>query len=180
MSRRLALGLAAAVAAVVLAALLVSEPSPDPIRAGEPAPVFALPLLDGGTVELASLRGRIVLLNFWATWCKPCENEMPAMQRLHTALAGPDFELVAVSVDASRDDVVKFRDRLGLTFPIARDPDKGVAEAYQSYRYPESYLIGRDGTILSRYIGPRDWDADLYVDRIRRVLEGAGAGAAPK
>jgi len=55
-----------------------------------------------------------------------------------------------------------------------------VAEAYQSYRYPESYLIGRDGTILSRYIGPRDWDADLYVDRIRRVLEGAGAGAAPK
>jgi len=69
--------------------LLVSEPSPDPIRAGEPAPVFALPLLDGGTVELASLRGRIVLLKLLATWCKPCENEMPAMQRLHTALAGP-------------------------------------------------------------------------------------------
>lgn len=180
MSRGLAVGLAAAVAAVALAALLVSEPSPDPIRAGQPAPVFALPLLDGGSVDLASLRGRIVLLNFWATWCKPCEDEMPAMQRLHDALAGPDFELVAVSVDASRDDVVKFRDRLGLTFPIANDPDKRVSESYQSYRYPESYLIGRDGTILSRYIGPRDWDADLYVDRIRRVLEGAGAGAAPK
>jgi peroxiredoxin len=179
MSRRLALGLAATVVAVVLAALLVSEPSPDPIRAGQPAPAFELPLVDGGAVSLASLRGRIVLLNFWATWCKPCEDEMPAMQRLHGALAGPDFELIAISVDASRDDVAKFRDRLGLTFPIARDPDKKVSDAYQSYRFPESYLIDRDGTILSRYIGPRDWDADLYVDRIRRVIEGAGAGAAP-
>lgn len=179
-SRRLALGLAATVAAVVFAALLVSEPSPDPIRAGEPAPVFELPLLDGATISLASLRGRVVLLNFWATWCKPCEDEMPAMQRLHTALAGTDFELVAVSVDASRDDVAQFRDRLGLTFPIARDPDKRVSEAYQSYRFPESYLIDREGKILSRYIGPRDWDAKLYVDRIRRVVEGAGAGAVPE
>jgi peroxiredoxin len=180
-SRRLALGLAAIVAAVVFAAaLLLSEPSPDPIGAGQAAPAFELPLLDGGTISLTSLRGRVVLLNFWATWCKPCEDEMPAMERLHAALAGPGFELVAVSADASRDDVTKFRDRLGLTFPIASDPDKQVSEAYQSYRFPESYLIDRDGTILSRYIGPRDWDADLYVDRIRRVIEGAGAGAVPE
>lgn len=174
MSRRVALGLAATIAAVAFAALLVSEPAPDPIRAGQPAPVFELPLLDGGTVSLASLRGRVVLLNFWATWCKPCEDEMPAMQRLHAALAGTGFELVAVSVDASRDDVAKFRDRLTLTFPIALDPGKRVSEAYQSYRFPESYLIDREGRILSRYIGPRDWDADLYVERIRRAIEGAG------
>ena len=180
MSRRLVLGLAATAAAIVIAVLLVSEPAPDPIRAGQPAPGFELPLLDGGTIPLESLRGRVVLLNFWATWCKPCEDEMPAMQRLRGTLAGPDFELVAVSVDASRDDVVKFRDRLGLTFPIASDPDKRVSAAYQSHRFPESYLIDRDGTILSRYIGPRDWDASLYVDRIRRVIEGAGAGAAPE
>jgi peroxiredoxin len=180
LSRRLALGLAATLAAVVLAALLVSEPAPDPIRAGQPAPVFELPLLDGGTVSLASLRGRVVLLNFWATWCKPCEDEMPAMQRLHAVFPGTDFQLVAVSVDASRDDVTTFRDRLGLEFPIALDPGKQVSEAYQSYRFPESYLIDREGRILSRYIGPRDWDGELYVDRIRRVIEGAGAGAAPE
>lgn len=180
-SRRLALGLAAIVAAVVFAAaLLLSEPSPDPIGPGQVAPAFELPLLDGATISLASLRGRVVLLNFWATWCKPCEDEMPAMERLHSALAGPGFELVAISADASRDDVTKYRDRLGLTFPIAIDPAKHVSEAYQSYRFPESYLIDRDGTILSRYIGPRDWDSDLYVDRIRRVIEGAGAGAVPE
>ncbi len=177
-SLRLALGLAAAL--VVFAVLLLSEPTPDPIRPGQAAPAFELPLIDGGSVSLEKLRGRVVVLNFWATWCKPCEGEMPAMQRLHDALAGSDFELVAVSVDASREDVAKYRERLGLTFPIALDPDKRVANAYQSYRYPESYLIDREGRILARYIGPRDWDSALYVDRIRRVIAGTGEGALPE
>ena len=177
-SLRLALGLAAA--AIVFGLLLLSEPTPDPIRPGQQAPAFEVPLLDGGTISLAKLRGRVVLLNFWATWCKPCESEMPAMQRLRSALAGTEFELIAVSVDASREDVAKYRDRLGLSFPIALDPEKRVSDAFQSYRYPESYLIDRDGRILSRYIGPRDWDADLYVDRIRRVIAGTGDGALPE
>jgi peroxiredoxin len=177
-SRRLAIGLAVAVAALVFAALLLSEPEADPIRPGQPAPGFELPLLDGGSVSLVSLRGRVVLLNFWATWCAPCEAEMPAMQRLHAALAGKDFALVAVSLDTGRDEVEKFRQRLGLTFPIALDPAKDVSTAYQTYRYPESYLIDRDGKILSRYVGPRDWDSAVYLDRIRRVIAGGGAEAA--
>ncbi len=102
---------------------------------------------------------------------------MPAMERLHESLAGKDFELVAVSVDAGREEVEKFQKRLGLTFPIALDPGKSVSTPYQSYRFPESYLIDREGRILSRYIGPRDWDSPVYVDRIRRVIGGAGAEA---
>jgi peroxiredoxin len=176
-SRSLALGAAVAVAAIVFAVMLLSPPEPDPIRAGQPAPGFDLPLLDGGSVSLASLRGRVVLLNFWATWCAPCEAEMPAMQRLSTTLAGKDFALVAVSVDAGTDEVQQFQKRLGLSFPIALDPAKSVSSQYQSYRYPESYLIDREGHILSRYIGPRDWDSAVYVDRIRRVIAGAGAEA---
>lgn len=89
------------------------------------------------------------------------------MQRLAAALAGSDFELVAVSVDQSADEVRSYRDRLGLHFPILLDPEKRVAGAYQTFRYPESYLIDRDGRILARYIGPRDWDSDAYRDRIR-------------
>jgi peroxiredoxin len=174
------LGIAAVVACVVFSALLLSEPPPDPIRPGQAAPRFELALLDApGTVSLDGLRGRVVLLNFWATWCAPCEAEMPAMQRLHTALAGPDFELVAISVDASRDDVDAFRKRLGLSFPIALDPEKRAANAYQSYRFPESYLLDREGRILSRYIGPRDWDAEVYVAHLRRVIAGDPAGEAP-
>lgn len=104
---------------------------------------------------------------------------MPAMQRLHTALAGPDFELVAVSVDASREEVDAFQKRLALTFPIALDPEKHVADDYQSHRFPESYLIDRDGRILSRYIGPREWDDATYVDRIRRVIAGERVASPP-
>jgi peroxiredoxin len=161
-------------AAVVGAVLLFAKPPPEPIRPGESAPAFALPRVDGGApISLAELRGRVVLVNFWATWCKPCEEEMPAMQRLHQALAGTDFELLAVSVDQSADDVKAFRDRLGLTFPILLDPERRVSGAYQTYRYPESYLIDRDGRILSRYVGPRDWDAAAYQQRIRGLVAGA-------
>jgi peroxiredoxin len=180
LSRGVVVAIAAVVAGVVFAALLFSEPPPDPIRPGQPAPAFELALLDGsGTVSLAGLRGRVVLLNFWATWCAPCEAEMPAMQRLHTALAGPDFELVAVSVDVGRDEVDAFRKRLGLSFPIALDPEKRAANEYQSYRFPESYLIDREGRIVSRYIGPRDWDADVYLAHLRRVIAGEQGGAPP-
>jgi peroxiredoxin len=170
-------GSALLVAGIVFAVLLLSQPGPDPVRAGQPAPGFDLPRLEGGNVSLAALRGRVVLVNFWATWCAPCESEMPAMQRLYEAVGGPDFELVAVSVDASREDVLKFRDRLKLGFPIALDPSKHVAESYQTFRYPESYLIDRDGRILARYVGPRDWDSEVYEDHIRQVIAGA-AGTA--
>jgi len=176
LSRRFAIGMAAGVAVVVFGLLVLSPPPEDPIRPGQPAPGFELPRLDGGpAIALSALRGRVVLLNFWATWCGPCEAEMPAMQRLYQALAGPDFELVAVSVDASREDVEAFRSRLGLGFPIALDPEKRVADAYQSHRYPESYLLDREGRILARYIGPRDWDTAIYVDHIRSVIAGRAA-----
>jgi peroxiredoxin len=176
-AQRVAVGAAVAVAAVVFLMLLVAEPAPDPIRPGQPAPAFELPLLDGGNISLESLRGRVVLLTFWATWCKPCEAEMPAMERLYKTLAGDDFELVAVSTDAGREEVVQFQHKMNLTFPIALDPGKRFSNEYQSYRFPESYLIDREGKILSRYIGPRDWDSPVYVDRIRRVIGGAGAEA---
>ncbi len=145
-----------------------------PIEAGVAAPDFRLPDLDGGEVALASLRGKVVLVNFWATWCAPCEEEMPAMQRLHSRLAGRPFELLAISVDEDHAAVVRFRDRLRITFPILLDPEKRVARDYQSSRFPESFLIDREGTLVGRYIGERDWDADAYVQRIERLLADAG------
>ena len=164
---------------IALALLLVAgalwvvfgaERPASPVGEGHPAPDFTLHQLDGEEVTLSSLRGRVVLLNFWATWCKPCEEEMPAMERLHTKLAGPDFELLAVSVDEGDDEVRAFRDRLKLHFPILRDADKAAATSYQTFRFPESWLIGRDGTVVARYIGPRDWDGPTYLERIRRLI----------
>jgi peroxiredoxin len=141
-----------------------------PVAEGQPAPDFSLPTLDGGELSLASLRGRVVLLNFWATWCKPCEDEMPAMERLYRSLRDQGFALLAVSVDVGDSEVEAFRTRLGLSFPILRDPDRKVANLYQSPRFPESWLVGRDGVLVARFIGPRDWDAPEYVARIRDLL----------
>jgi peroxiredoxin len=146
-----------------------SERPAGPVGEGHPAPDFTLRTLDGEPVSLGSLRGRVVLLNFWATWCKPCEDEMPAMQRLHAALGGTDFELLAVSVDAGDEEVRAFRDRLGLSFPILRDPDQRVAASYQTFRFPESWLIDRNGVVVARYIGPREWDAPLYLERVQKL-----------
>jgi peroxiredoxin len=161
--------------AVVLGALWAlstGDRTRDPIEPGLPAPDFSLPVLQGGgTLSLESLRGQVVLLNFWATWCKPCEDEMPAMESLYQALRDRGFALIAVSVDGDRRAVEEFATRLGLSFPILLDPQKDVADAYQSYRFPESYLIDREGVLVARYIGPRDWDSPAYVDRIGRLLE---------
>jgi peroxiredoxin len=147
-----------------------SERPAAPVGEGHPAPDFALPALDGTEVELRALRGRVVLLNFWATWCKPCEDEMPAMQRLYDALGRDGFELLAVSVDEGDAEVRAFRDRLGLGFPILRDPGKRAAGAYQTFRFPESWLIDGQGVVVARYVGPREWDDPIYVERIRKLL----------
>jgi thiol-disulfide isomerase/thioredoxin len=115
----------------------------------------------------------VVLINFWATWCKPCEDEMPAMQRLYTALRGGEgerFELLAISVDEADAEVRAFRERLALTFPILLDPEKRSANAYHTFRFPESWLIDRSGVVVARYVGPREWDDPLYVERIRRLM----------
>jgi peroxiredoxin len=93
------------------------------------------------------------------------------MQRLHRELSGSAFELVAVSVDADPAPVLQFRERFGLGFTLLLDADQRVARSYQTFRFPETLLIGRDGVILERYVGPKDWDAPVYLDRIRRLLE---------
>ena len=92
------------------------------------------------------------------------------MERLYSKLGGPDFELLAVSVDEGDAEVRAFRDRLGLGFPILRDPEKSAATAYQTFRFPESWLIDRDGSVVARYIGPRDWDGPIYLERIRKLI----------
>jgi peroxiredoxin len=168
--------LAAVVAAATGFALWSGTSVSDPVGRGSAAPAFALPERPGpGEISLESLRGQVVLLNFWATWCEPCEREMPAMQRLHEKLGPEGLRLVAVSVDDDGEAVDRFRQRFGLTFPILWDPDQHASGAYQTYRYPETLLIGRDGIVVERYIGPREWDSPLYEARLRRLLEGKDA-----
>jgi thiol-disulfide isomerase/thioredoxin len=142
---------------------------PAPVGRGGDAPDFDLALLSGGErFVLSEHRGKVVLVNFWATWCKPCEDEMPSMERLYRDLAPAGFELVAVSVDEDPADVEKFKQRMGVSFPIALDPAQEVSALYQTQGFPESLLVGPDGQILERYVGPREWS--IYAPRIRTLI----------
>ena len=174
-------------AVVVLASVLIlrSDVGAPPVVRGASAPEFELSRLrmtedePGAKMALASHLGRVVLVNFWATWCEPCEREMPAMERLYQALSGEQFELIAVAIDDDEAQVRAFQDRYQLSFPILLDPSQAVYGAYQTMGVPESLLIDRDGRIVERYVGPREWDAVEYVERLRELIDGKSTVPPP-
>jgi peroxiredoxin len=153
-----------------------------PLEAGSRAPDYAAYSLTGDTVRLAEYAGAVVLLNIWATWCPPCVHEMPALQRLHEELADDGLRVVAVSVDAPPGgfgafgqpggDIAEFRDRFGLTFDILHDPSGRIQQRYQVHGLPTTFIIGRDGRIVRRVLGAREWDAPRYANEIRELLGG--------
>jgi peroxiredoxin len=156
-----------------------------PVVAGELAPDFSVQDLNGDPVSLSDYEGKVVLLNIWATWCGPCKEEMPSMERLYREMKGEDFEILAVSVDAalgetdqqgnpgsSKDRLADFASEYGLTFPILHDPDGRIQTTYQTTGVPESFLLDREGVIRRRLAGATVWDHDRYRELIRSLLDG--------
>jgi len=139
---------------------------------GDLAPGFTLPDLEGQMHGLDDLRGRVVVLNFWATWCPPCVDEMPSLQKLHEALDAKGLSVVAVSVDERFEDIERFVDTFDLTFTILHDEGMRTARAYQTFKYPETYIIDRDGRVKSKVVGERDWVAPSVIrDLVALVSE---------
>jgi len=170
--------LGAAVVVLAIVAIMQSDAGAPPVVRGTIAPGFELRKLgspagaDAESFDLASHSGNVVLVNFWATWCEPCEREMPAMERLYEGLRSEEFELVAVAIDEDEADVQAFQDRYRLSFPIVLDLDQSVYQSYQTMGVPESLLLDREGQIVERYVGPREWDAPEHVERIRALIAG--------
>ena len=162
---------------IVVALICISlsckkEPGPQP---GELPPALTLPDLDGDTLALSDLRGRVVVLNFWATWCPPCVNEMTSLQKLHEALADKGLSVVAVSVDERFSDIERFVASFDLTFTILHDEGMKVSRAYQTFKFPETYIIGRDGRLRSKVVGERDWiEPSVIRDMVALLNERAG------
>jgi peroxiredoxin len=121
---------------------------------------FTLATPGGGTFRLSQHRGKVVMINFWATWCPPCLEEMPAMQRLYQRQKEAGFTLVAVSVDADPKKIGPFVAGHKLTFAIGLDPKMDLANGYAVRALPSSFLVGRDGNLAALAIGPRHWDGD--------------------
>jgi peroxiredoxin len=140
------------------------------------APDFTLRDTGGGTVSLSGQRGRLVLLNFWATWCGPCRDEMPSMEALSRNFGGQGFTILAVNQKESAARVIKFMKTHGLNFNVPLDTDGRVTSAYRVYGIPVSYLIDGSGNAIGMKSGARDWASRNVVEVFRRlVADGGGA-----
>jgi peroxiredoxin len=153
-----------------------------PLDVGSSAPRYRATSLAGDTVELTSFAGDVVLLNIWATWCRPCVVEMPSLQRLHEELRDRGLRVIAVSVDAPLGiigsfgepggDVRRFVADHGLTFTVLHDPSGRIQSDYQVTGLPTTYIIDRAGRIQQKLLGARSWDDGPLADEIRTLVEG--------
>jgi thiol-disulfide isomerase/thioredoxin len=144
------------------------------LKKGALAPSFSLPALDGRPVDLASYRGKVVLLNFWATWCGPCVEEMPSLERLHQALGPEGLAVVTVSTDEDEAALREFVRKFALTMPVLRDPGgRGPAAHYRTTGYPETFVLDRAGILLQHTIGPAEWDSPESLAYFRGLIGGA-------
>jgi peroxiredoxin len=129
------------------------------VKIGDEAPNFLLKDLEGFQVSLDQFRGKVVLLNFWATWCGPCRIEMPAMEQLYKSFSRKDFEILAVSTDPQGTAVTRpFQQEMGFTFPVLHDADFSIGLRYGARTLPMSFLIDQHGIIRKRIFGARDWN----------------------
>ena len=134
---------------------------------------FKLPARGGGEVDLAALKGKVVLVNFWATWCPPCRDEEPSLRQLASTVDRSKFELVAVSVDDDWPVIDKYFAGVAPPYTVVLDRGAEVSQQYGTTKYPESYLIDETGKLRMKFVGPRNWtDSNVYL-----LLSALGVGS---
>ncbi|WP_447973582.1 TlpA family protein disulfide reductase [Nitrospira sp. Kam-Ns4a] len=141
------------------------------LGAGREAPAFHLKALDGRRVRLEELTGRVVLVNFWATWCGSCREEMPALDRLRRQFDPAHFALLTVTTEVRPREIQTFLNSLGLGLPVLLDEEQEMSAAYLVRGLPTTVLIGRDGKLVGRAVGPRAWDSPEAVALVRSLIE---------
>jgi peroxiredoxin len=149
------LGFLAAVAALCVFAMPTYRQG-EPSIAGRMAPDFALEL-DGKAMRLSDLRGKVVVLDFWASWCPPCVEETPALIALHRDISQRGGMVLGVSLDDDPNAYENFLKEHGVNFPTYLDTSKAIPASYGTSMYPEAYIIGRDGRIVRKVVGPQNW-----------------------
>ncbi len=142
----------------------------EPLVVGKQAPDFSLPNLDDQPIKLSDYRGKVVFLNFWATWCKPCREEMPSMEVMHKTLEKDGLVVLAVSIDrvTTKKDIPPFIKSMNLTFPVLVDSWGQTDKRYKLMGVPETYIIDQQGVLREKVIGPRDW---TRMESLRIVMD---------
>jgi peroxiredoxin len=145
----------------------------EPLTVGMAAPDFTLPDMAGKNQQLSDYRGKVIFLNFWATWCKPCKEEMPSMQVLWDNLKKEDFVMLAISMDrvTTTKEISPFVENLKLTFPILTDSWGQTDKRYKLMGVPETYIIDQNGVLREKVIGPRDWTRTESIETIVQLLQ---------
>ena len=158
-----------AVVAVLAVLIVLRRPPSTIVNVGDPAPDFSIKDEAGNELTLSSLKGNVVFLNFWGTWCAPCRAEMPDMEAMNREFKDRKFKMVAVAVDTNWDDVKKFYQEHNLTMPTYLDPGRKVSLRYNVTQFPETYLIDGSGTVLKHYVGQQYWlkpQLMAYMDEV--------------
>lgn len=143
-----------------------------PIKDRTPPPDFSAATPDGKKISLKNFRGKVVMLNFWASWCVPCREEMPAMEKLFQEFKDKNFAILAVAVKDRKQDAIDFAKELNISYTIALDPEAQVANLYGAWGLPATYLIGPKGEGLARGWGPAEWYSAPARQLIRDLVSG--------
>jgi peroxiredoxin len=152
-------------------ALYLSSCGESPVASvGKPTPNIDTVDMQGDIWSLSKQRGQVVFVNFWATWCAPCREEMPSMQRLYTKLPKDKFKMVALYNRDKPELVKKFVAQLGITIPILNDEQNIIGEKYGLTGLPETFIVDKKGIIREKYIGPREWDSPEIVDLLTKYI----------
>ncbi|QWV92734.1 TlpA family protein disulfide reductase [Geomonas oryzisoli] len=166
--------IAALLVVAVLAAFgCAKKEAQAPAVEGNPAPDFTLKDLSGKPVQLSSLKGKLVLVNFWATWCPPCREEIPSMVKLNQAMQGKNFQMLAISIDeGGKGAVEEFFKRGGVTLPALLDTDGQVARRYGTTGVPETFVVDGKGVIRKKVVGGLDWSHPEVIQALQEIMAG--------
>ena len=156
----------------VLAALAGCTGGDKPVREGDSAPDFSLKDLSGRETKLSDYRGKVVVVNFWATWCPPCRSEIPSIARMNAAMAGTPFQLLTVSIDEGGKEPVEalFRN-MNVRFPTLLDPSGKVGKRYGITGVPETFIVTPKGVVAKKVIGPLEWDDPRVLATLRNLAQ---------
>jgi cytochrome c biogenesis protein CcmG, thiol:disulfide interchange protein DsbE len=158
--------------ALLLAIALAAPAAAQPLKpASGAAPALKLADLEGRRHDLAAYRGKVVLVNFWATWCEPCRDEMPSIERLRASLEGRPFAVLAVNLAEPEQRIRKFLDAVPLRFTVLLDRDGQTARAWQAKLLPATYIVGPDGAIRYRHLGELDWSRPDIREAIVKLMK---------
>ena len=140
------------------------------VQVDDTAPGFSITADNGHTISRSDFGGKLLVLNFWATWCAPCIEELPSLDQFQRELANQGVVVLGVSVDKDEKAYKRFLDRAKVSFLTARDPDNKINAEYGTFKYPESYIINRDGKVVMKIISSTDWTDEKMVSYVKSLL----------